>query len=84
MELSRNGVTERLFKTAGPTATSVSFDLRGIAADKRARLFGPNLRATTVVKATFFRLQGNSTFKSILEVNKTRTFSVADAGPIAR
>lgn len=84
LELSRNGVTERLVKTASASAASVNFDLRGISADKRARLFGPGLKATVVVKATFLRHQGSVAQKSILEVNKTKTFSVADAGPIAK
>ncbi|MGH9832334.1 MAG: hypothetical protein ACREBD_31400 [Blastocatellia bacterium] len=84
LELSRNGVTERFFKTAASTATFVNFDLRGISADRRAKLFGPNLKATAVVKATFYRHQTNGTFKSILEVNKTKIFSAVDAGPIAK
>ncbi len=84
LELSRSGVTERFFKTAAPTATSVNFDLRGISADRRAKLFGPNLKATAIVKATFYRHQTNGTFKSISEVNKTKIFSAADAGPIAK
>ncbi len=84
LELSRNGVTERFIKTADPSATFVNFDLRGVSADKRARLLGPNLKATTVVKATILRHQTNGTFKSIREVNKTKTFSVAEAGPIAK
>lgn len=84
LELSRNGVTERFVKTAASTATFVNFDLRGISADRRAKLFGPNLKATAVVKATFYRHQTNGTFKSILEVNKTKTFSAADAGSTAK
>ena len=78
LELSRNGVTEKFVKTAAATATSVQFDLSGISADRRAKLFGPGLTASTIVKATFYRHQGDSVFLSIQEAYKSVTLSLAD------
>lgn len=78
LELSRNGVTEKFVKTAAATVSSVQFDLSGISADRRAKLFAPGLQASTIVKATFYRHQGESVFLSIQEAYKDVTLSLAD------
>lgn len=84
LELSRNGVTERFVQTATANASFVKFDLSGISADRRAKLFGPGLKASTIVKATFYRHQGSTKFLSIQEAYKTVTLNVADFSSAAK
>jgi len=82
--LTRSGVTERVGTTASGAATSASIDLRGISAANRARLFGPNLRVTAILKADFTGQTARGFGKFVSEIEESKTFGGDVASPIAK